>query len=419
MRSQQLQQVKISNKKLLLTIIIAALGYFVDIYELLLFSIVRKPSLLGIGVPNETIPMLEASAKVINWQMVGLLIGGILWGVLGDKKGRLSVLFGSILLYSVANFATGYVQTVDQYAWARFIGGIGLAGELGAGITLVSEIMPKRTRGLGTSLIAGIGLLGAVFAYFVFNLSNDWRLCYKIGGIMGILLLLLRVSIAESMMFAKAKAEKVVRGNFFMFFTSTTRFKKYLLAILIGLPTWYVIGILMNFSNLFAINLYENSLIDSGKATMFGYIGISLGDISIGLVSQYFRSRKKALYLFYALTIISCCIYFSSLNNSDENMYLICGLLGFSSGFWAIFVTMGAEQFGTNLRATAATTIPNMVRGALPLMNYMFIELFQESMNWSIIQSGIITGSIVMLIAIIAALFTKETFRKNLNYIEK
>lgn len=409
---------KPSDLKIKLTILIAALGYFVDIYELLLFSIVRKPSLLGVGVEDSSIPLLEASAKVINWQMVGLLIGGIVWGILGDKKGRLSVLFGSIILYSVANFATGYVQTVDQYAWARFIGGIGLAGELGAGITLVSELLPRSKRGIGTSLVAGIGLLGAVFAYFVFKLTQDWRLCYKIGGVLGIFLLILRVSIAESLMYANAKATNIQRGNFFMFFTNAKRFKKYMLAILIGLPTWYVIGILLNFSNRFGADLYTGSLIDSGKSTMFGYIGISLGDITIGMVSQYFRSRKKALYIFYGLTIISCFLYFSSLNNSDSRMYLICGLLGFSAGFWAIFVTMGAEQFGTNLRATAATTIPNMVRGSLPLMNMLFLNLFYESWSWSIIQSGIVTGIIVMAIAIVAAYFTEETFYKKLNFME-
>lgn len=407
------------NNKVVLTIIIAALGYFVDIYELLLFSIVRKPSLLGIGVEDLAIPMLEASTKVINWQMTGLLLGGILWGVLGDKKGRLSVLFGSILLYSVANFATGYVQTVEQYAWARFIGGIGLAGELGAGITLVSELLPRSRRGLGTSLVAGVGLLGAVFAYFIFKMTNDWRLCYKIGGVLGIGLLLMRVSIMESLMYQKAKLEHVQKGNFFMFFTNITRFRKYALAILIGLPTWYVIGILMNYSNRFAMDLYPNNLIDSGKATMFGYIGISLGDIAIGFVSQYFRSRKKALYIFYGLTILSCGLYFSPLNNQDASMYFICGLLGFSSGFWAIFVTMGAEQFGTNMRATAATTIPNMVRGSLPLMNMLFLNLFQETWNWNALTSGIITGVIVIVIAIVSAWFTEETFMKKLNYVEK
>ncbi len=406
------------DKKIVLTILIAALGYFVDIYELLLFSIVRKPSLIGLGVLDEKIPILIASTKVINWQMTGLLIGGILWGVMGDKKGRLSVLFGSIILYSVANFATGYVQTVDQYAWARFIGGIGLAGELGAGITLVSELLPRSKRGLGTSLVAGVGLLGAVFAYFTFKATDDWRLCYKIGGVLGVCLLLLRVSVSESLMYSNIKSANVQRGNFFMFFTNAKRFKKYILAILIGLPTWYVIGILMNFSNRFSADLYTDSLVDSGKATMFGYIGISVGDVTIGLVSQYFKSRKKALFLFYGFTIISCFLYFSTLNNSDPMMYLICGLLGFSSGFWAIFVTMGAEQFGTNLRATAATTIPNMVRGALPLINLMFLDLFQETWGWNLIKSGIVTGIVVMFIAIIAAWFTEETFRKKMNFLE-
>jgi len=406
------------DKKILLTILIAALGYFVDIYELLLFSIVRKPSLIGLGVLDEKIPILIASTKVINWQMTGLLIGGILWGVMGDKKGRLSVLFGSIILYSVANFATGYVQTVEQYAWARFIGGIGLAGELGAGITLVSELLPRSKRGLGTSVVAGVGLLGAVFAYFIFKATDDWRLCYKIGGVLGVCLLMLRVSVSESLMYSTIKSTNVQRGNFFMFFTNAKRFKKYILAILIGLPTWYVIGILMNYSNRFSADLYTDSLVDSGKATMFGYIGISVGDVTIGLVSQYFKSRKKALFLFYGFTIISCFLYFSTLNNSDSMMYLICGLLGFSSGFWAIFVTMGAEQFGTNLRATAATTIPNMVRGALPLINLMFLDLFQETWKWNLIKSGIVTGIVVMCIAIVAAWFTEETFRKKMNFLE-
>ena len=406
------------DKKILLTILIAALGYFVDIYELLLFSIVRKPSLIGLGVLDEKIPLLVASTKVINWQMTGLLIGGILWGVMGDKKGRLSVLFGSIILYSFANFATGYVQTVDQYAWARFIGGIGLAGELGAGITLVSELLPRSKRGLGTSLVAGVGLLGAVFAYFIFKATDDWRLCYKIGGVLGVFLLMLRVSVSESLMYANIKSANVQKGNFFMFFTDAKRFKKYMLAILIGLSTWYVIGILMNYSNRFSADLYTNSLVDSGKATMFGYIGISVGDVTIGFISQYFKSRKKALFLFYGFTIISCFLYFSTLNNSDSMMYLICGLLGFSSGFWAIFVTMGAEQFGTNLRATAATTIPNMVRGALPLINLMFLDLFQETWKWNLIKSGIVTGIVVMCIAVIAAWFTEETFRKKMNFLE-
>ena len=402
-----------------LPVLVAALGYFVDIYDLLLFTIVREPSLSGIGVDLlDKAASLAASTKIINWQMVGLLIGGILWGTLGDKKGRLSVLFGSILLYSVANFITGFVQTVDQYAYARFMAGVGLAGELGAGITLVSELLPKTKRGVGTSLVAGIGLFGAVFAYFTFQLTDDWRLCYKIGGGLGIGLLLLRVSVAESGMFEQVKNSNVSKGNVLMFFTDINRFRKYILAILIGLPTWYVIGILVNYSNRFAKEFNGETTIDSGRSIMYAYAAIAIGDILIGLVSQYFKSRKKALYLFYGLTILSVILFYSPFNNSDTRMYFICTLLGFSTGFWAIFVTMGAEQFGTNLRATAATTIPNMVRGALPLMNLLFLDIFQKAWGWSLIQSGIVTGVIVIVIALIAAYYTEETFHKDLNYLE-
>ena len=402
-----------------LPVLVAALGYFVDIYDLLLFNIVREPSLQGIGLDlTNKAAILAASTKIINWQMIGLLIGGVLWGTLGDKKGRLSVLFGSIALYSVANFITGYVQTVDQYAALRFMAGIGLAGELGAGITLVSELLPKEKRGVGTSMVAGIGLFGAVFAYFIYKFTNDWRICYKIGGALGIGLLLLRISVAESGMFKEAKEKGVSRGDFRMFFNDIGRFKKYFLAILIGLPTRYVIGILVNFSNRFAGEFYGANHIESGRAIMFAYVGIAIGDIIIGLVSQAFKSRKKALLCFYGMSIVGLLIYFSPLNKSDSSMYAICGYLGFSTGFWAIFVTMGAEQFGTNLRATAATTIPNMVRGALPLINWMFLDLFQKSYGYSLSSSGMITGAIVMGITLVAFYFTAETFHKDLNYIE-
>jgi MFS family permease len=410
---------KPSNSIFTITVLVAALGYFVDIYDLLLFTIVREPSLKGLGVNlQDGKAVLAASTKIINWQMFGLLIGGIVWGIMGDKKGRLSVLFGSIILYSVANFVTGFVQTTHQYALARFVAGIGLAGELGAGITLVSEQLPRHKRGVGTSLVAGIGLFGAVFAYFTFKFSEDWRLCYKIGGGLGIALLLLRISVAESGMFNEVKQQGVSRGNLLMFFNNKKRFKKYLLAILIGLPTWYVIGILVNYSNRFAGEFYGVNKIESGRAIMYAYAAIAIGDILAGFVCQVFRSRKKALYSYYALSILSGILFFSGAIKTDQSMYAICALLGFSTGFWAIFVTMGAEQFGTNLRATAATTIPNMVRGALPLINMLFWDLFHKAWGWPLTQSGIVTGIIVMSITLLAAYFTEETFGKDLNYVE-
>jgi len=408
-----------SNKQigiLSLPVLVAALGYFVDVYDLLLFTIVRQPSVMSLGATAETI--IVDSAHIINWQMSGLLIGGILWGVLGDKKGRLKVLFGSIILYSTANFLTSFVQTVDQYAYCRFLGGVGLAGELGAGITLVSEMLPKNKRGIGTSLVAGIGLFGAVFAYFTFKATADWRLCYQIGGVLGFFLLILRVKVAESFMFESAKLANISKGNFLLFFSSYKRFSKYIKAILIGLPTWFVIGVMINYSNKFASTLYGENLIDSGKSVMFAYIGIAVGDLLIGYVSQYFKSRKKALLLFYALSVIGMVLFFSNFNNSDDRMYAICGFLGFSTGYWAIFNTMAAEQFGTNLRATAATTIPNMVRGALPLINFLFLDILQKTMGWNIVQSGIFTGATVMIITLIAFVYTEETYHKDLDYLE-
>ena len=399
-----------------LPVFVAALGYFVDVYDLLLFTIVRQTSVMSIGSTAETI--IVDSAHIINWQMSGLLIGGILWGVLGDKKGRLKVLFGSILLYSVANILTSFVQNVDQYAYCRFIGGIGLAGELGAGITLVSEMLPKHKRGIGTSMVAGIGLFGAVFAYFTFKYTNDWRLCYQIGGVVGFFLLILRVKVAESFMFESVKLSKLDKGNFFMFFQNKKRFVKYITAILIGLPTWFVIGVLINYSNKFASSLYGINLIDSGRSIMLAYIGIASGDLLIGYVSQYFKSRKKALMLFYILSIIGMILFFSPFNNNDSRMYLICAFLGFSTGYWAIFNQMAAEQFGTNLRATAATTIPNMVRGALPLINFLFLDILQKKLGWDIVQSGMFTGAIVMVITLVAYFFTEETYHKDLDYME-
>lgn len=393
-------------------VLVAALGYFVDIYDLLLFGIIRKASLRSLGLSEEQV--LTSGEFIISVQMVGLLLGGILWGVMGDKKGRLSVLFGSIVLYSLANIANGMVQTVNQYALLRFIAGVGLAGELGAGITLVSELLPKEKRGLGTSMVAGFGLTGAIVAYFI-SKEFDWRICYYIGGAMGFLLLILRISVFESTMFNKVKEMNVRRGDFFMFFTNKNRFFTYIKCILIGLPTWFVIGVLVTFSDQFAVKFGIADPVDPGRAIMFAYIGISLGDIAIGFVSQALKSRKKALFIFYLLTMVFMVLFFTQKDGSATTMYLLCSGLGFATGFWAIFVTMAAEQFGTNLRATAATTIPNMVRGALPLIILLFKYLRETS---GFITGGIITAIIIMAITLTAAYFTKETFNKDLMYVE-
>lgn len=394
-------------------VIVAALGYFVDIYDLLLFGIVRIPSLTSLGLTEVEISTVGVS--ILNWQMIGLLIGGILWGVLGDKKGRLSVLFGSILTYSLANIACGFVQNAEVYKVLRFIAGVGLAGELGAGITLVSEILPKRLRAIGTSLVAGVGLLGAVVAYFTVEYFT-WRTAYFIGGGMGISLLLLRLGVFESGVFEHLKTQKnVIKGDFFSLFTKKERLIRYLRCIGIGMPTWFVIGILATFSNEFGNALHLPEAIKPGLSIMWCYIGLSTGDLASGFLSHALKSRKKAVFILMLFTLIIALIYLFAGIQSTNAFYGITLLLGFGIGYWAMFVTIGAEQFGTNLRATAATTIPNMVRGTVVLMT----SLFTFSKNtFSVIQSGALVGIICFLIGFYCILTISETHDRDLDFLE-
>lgn len=397
------------------TVLVAALGYFVDIYDLLLFGIIRIPSLKEMGLSTDQVKI--DGELILSWQMFGLMLGGILWGTVGDKKGRSSVLFGSILLYSLGNIANGFVQTVDQYKWIRFVTGIGLAGELGAGITLVAELLPKEKRGIGTSLVAGFGITGAVVAFFIKE-HFHWRTCYFIGGGLGLALLLLRVSVFESGMFQAMKKKAVSRGNILMLINDRSRLVRYVQSILIGMPTWLVIGILVTFSHEFGKEFGIMEDIDPGKSIMFAYAGLAVGDVAIGLVSQWLQSRKKALYLYFLLTAIFMILYFTmQWGGSASQMYWLCAALGFGSGFWAIFVTIGAEQFGTNLRATAATTIPNMVRGTVPLIIMLF-QFLRNLPGMGYVKGGIYTSLIVFVMSLIAVVGSKETFHKDLNYEE-
>lgn len=395
-------------------VIVAALGYFVDIYDLLLFGIVRIPSLVALGLTEAEISITGAS--ILNWQMTGLLLGGILWGVLGDKKGRLSVLFGSIITYSLANIACGFVQDADVYKVLRFIAGVGLAGELGAGITLVSEILPKHLRAIGTSLVAGIGLLGAVVAYFTVEFF-DWRYAYFIGGGLGISLLLLRIGVFESGIFKDIKDQKQVeKGNFFALFTNRDRLFRYLRCIGIGLPTWFVIGILATFSNEFGRALGIQEGIKPGLSIMWCYVGLSIGDLASGFISHWLESRKKAVLYLMIFTLVGSLVYLYAGIKSPAYFYAAAGFLGFGIGYWAMFVTIGAEQFGTNLRATAATTVPNMVRGTVVLMTTLFAS-FKES--FSVINSGALVGIICFAIGIYCILTVPETHGRDLDFLEE
>jgi putative MFS transporter len=389
---------------------VAALGYFVDIYDLLLFSIIRIPSLTDLGVAN----LGEVGMLILNTQMFGLLLGGILWGVLGDKLGRTKVLFYSIALYSLGNIANGFVTNGTQYAWIRFFAGIGLAGELGAGITLVSELLPKEKRGIGTSLVAGVGLTGAVLAFFIAQWF-DWRTCYFIGGGLGLLLLFVRLNVFESSLYKSlATNSKISKGNFLMLFATKERFMRYLRSILIGLPTWFVVGILISFSPEFARQLGIVESIDPGIGIMVSYSAIAIGDVAIGLLSQRLQSRKQAMHVFYVITMIGMLVFFTA--SSALQLYVSTGIMGFGTGFWAVFVTIGAENFGTNLRATAATSIPNMVRGSLNGITALFLAL---NAKFTYVNAGIVTAAVVMLITYWAISGLQETFGSDLDFYEE
>lgn len=403
-----------------LPVIVGALGFFVDIYDLLLFAIVRIKSFTELGVAKDR--MKEIGESVISWQMLGLVIGGLIWGVLGDKKGRKSVLFGSILLYSLATIANGFVKDIDQYTWLRFIAGLGLAGELGASITLTGEILPKEKRGIAATIIACSGVLGTITAYIVYNVSGeDWRLCYFIGGGMGIALLFLRVSVLESGMYDAVKTSKEKMGNLLMLFTSSDRFLRYIRGIFIGLPVWYIIGIIITFADEFAKRFHIENF-SQPKALMLQYVALGLGDLSAGLLSNYLKSRKKTLLIFYGIAAIFIALFFITKGGGTAtNMYIICMGLGFGSGISVQYITMSAEQFGTNLRATAAISIPNMVRGCLPLIILLFKFLRGNIFigENSYITAAWVTGITIMCIGFIAALYTKDTFGKDLNFVEQ
>jgi len=398
-----------------LAILVAALGYFVDIYDLILFSVVRVRSLTSIGVPEAE--LLDVGVMLLNLQMFGMLLGGVIWGILGDRKGRLSVLFGSILMYSLANVANAFVQSVEVYGALRFVAGIGLAGELGAGITLVSELMHKEKRGYGTTLVASIGILGAVAAELVAE-TFDWRAAYIVGGVMGLALLVLRISVRESHMFQSVKsAAAVSRGNFFALFRDRSRVIRYLAVIVVAIPIWYIIAIPVTFSPEFARALGFDFAPSAGRAVLWAYSGLVVGDLASGLLSQYLRSRKKAIALFLGFSVIACSAYFLKVGTTLGQFYALCATMGFAAGYWAVFITMAAEQFGTNLRATATTSAPNFVRGAVVPMTWAFM-LFRDGAGLGVVGGGIAVGVVVLIMAFIALSGLQETFGKDLDFIE-
>ena len=395
-----------------LPVIVAALGYFVDVYDLLLFNIVRVPSLKDLGLSDADTSLI--GGRILNYQQAGLLLGGILWGILGDKRGRLSVLFGSIITYSLANIACGFVEDPQVYAILRFVAGLGLAGELGAGITLVSEILPKELRGYGSSLVASVGLLGAVVAYFTVTLF-DWRTTYFIGGGLGLGLLVLRVSVLESGMFKRVQQTGVVRGDFWSLFRGRERLLRYLRCMGLAVPTYLVIGILATFGNEFGRAMGIAEPIQPGRCVMFTYVGTVVGDLVSGLLSQWLRSRRKAIGLMMGLTLLFVGVYLSDNIRSAGVFYAVYLGMGFSIGYIAMFLTVTAESFGTNLRATATTSVANNVR-ATTLLTIPAFQAMKPVIG--VLGAGATIAAICFLIGFWSLATMEETFGKDLDYVE-
>ncbi len=428
------------DKRTALLITVAALGYFVDIYDLVLFNVVKRESLefiLGAGHPG----IKDTGVALFNWQMAGMLAGGILWGIWGDKKGRITVLFGSILLYSLANIANAFTFDITSYAIVRFIAGIGLAGELGAGITLITETMPAGKRGYGTMVVVTFGALGAVFAdevvrqgqvlgrvytHFTGHTLMDWQVAYLVGGLMGLVLLVMRVGAFESGLFHRVRESTARKGDLRMLFNDRDRLLRYLSCILIGVPVWYVIGVLVNLSqDVFVPQLgIDTSALAAdelkrinGTAIRYAYIGLSIGDLLSGLLSQLLRSRKRVLYIYLSANVVLTLAFLFGMEGATIATYnWMCLALGTATGYWVIFVTIASEQFGTNIRSTVATTTPNVVRGMVLPVTTGFQALAAPLGS---VYSALAVGLLCIGAALWATTQVNETFHKDMDFVEE
>jgi predicted MFS family arabinose efflux permease len=397
------------------TVLVAALGYFVDLYDLLLFRIVRQPSLVALGVPADK--TLEVGFALTSAQDIGLLIGGFLWGALGDRRGRTGVLYGSILLYSLANIANAFVPNVEAYLALRLIAGVGLAGELGVAITLVSEVLPPRIRGYGTTMIATVGVLGAVVASTVTTLF-DWKTAYLVGGGLGIVLLALRIRMVDSALFhAGSSTTAVARGNFFALFTRPERTARYLAGVMLAVPTWYVIGMLIATGDKLAPALGVQGAVTTADTILWCYLGLSLGDLLSGVISQALASRRKVIALYYAFATAMVVVFFTATNGmSSTTFFGLCFLLGMGVGYWAMVMQMIAEMFGTNLRATATTSSANVVRATVIPMG---IAMTAMTPALGHVGAVAVIGIVVLLLSLAALLWSKETFGRSLAFDEE
>lgn len=406
-----------NNRILNAAVVVSALGYFVDVFDLLLFGAVRVKSLTELGLTGQA--LTDASLTIQNWQMIGMFVGGIGAGMLADKAGRVRALFFSIALYSIATLLCGLAHSVEAYTFYRFLAGVGLAGELGTGITLVSESLPTHKRGLGTTIMAAFGMSGAVAAGSTSWLIADWRVAYYIGGALGLALLVLRLSVSESHIFEKTRnMSAVARGNAWALFNNPNRFARLSKSALLGATTWFNTGILMLLAPEFGVAKGIPDPVSPALAVVWFHIGMVLGDAGSGLLSQWLKSRLRAMQIFLTLQVGAVLAYLFVPLTAASQLYPFILLLGFAGGFWAVFVTNASEQFGTNLRATAASTVPALVRILFVPIALAFQALKAPNMLGNTLWAAATVGLFFLALAFWASFNLEETFDKDLDYVE-
>lgn len=399
-------------KILSLPVILAALGYFVDVMDVWIFAANRVASLKDLGVPAEYI--LDVGVYLLNMQMGGMFLGGLLFGVMGDKFGRTRVMFASILAYSIGTLANAFVQDIHTYAALRFISGVGLAGELGLAITLINEILPKEKRGYGAGIIAGFGIMGGVVAALMAHVI-DWRVSYAIGGIAGLILLAFRMKVHESALFSTVP-DGTRRGSLWMLFSHRERAMKFIRWVCLTLPIWFIAGIMITFGPEIVKMKYGID-ITAAALIIVCTTAIAMGDFISAWISQIVKNRRVVIVFFMFTSLLAFLLFIETrLTLNEIEIFFLYILMSLGVGCWILCVTAASESFGTNLRATVTTAVPNFSRGSAVLTTLSIAGLKNYM---SLIEAVLWVGLVVFSLAFWAILSAPETFGKPLDYLEE
>lgn len=416
------KETKHKEQSIALLILVASLGYFVDAYDLIIASVVRSSAIVELGLAQVGTPEHTKYAQLFEYvQSAGILLGGIIFGVYSDKKGRKKALYYSIAIYSIANILNGllsasvpFVGTV--YCILRFICGFALAAELSIGIVMISETMKAKHRGYGTMIVVSFGILGAVLAAVLFEfIGIHWQTLYLIGGIAGVLLLIFRFSVKETNPFLDLENQESERGSWVMIFKNRRLLKILFNAILLGFPIYFFISIPIKFATDYGKEL--GLTIKGTIPIIVFYIAMSVSDIIANYLCQLFENRKKVLYFYLGLCTISVfLLHFYPPTTPEQYFYLFSPLMGFASGYWALLITFTNEQIGTNIRSTYTTAVPNVVRSLfIPIQ--LLLTVLQPTFGTS--TSVFYIGVLAVILALLGLYSLKETWGKNLKFIDE